>query len=348
MAQAEKLNRGSNLDSLITKDKAKRESAIQAAYIVHSSSRADMGYDAWNYYGKDKMITPVRPFPHVQIIDKQNCLIGLVALTTFTITCQLFSPNALAQTQQTPQEKVAEVAVKQWQGFSENPPFVRTQADIDRLAKTPAEYLQCTKINRFWSMGVQDSPPSGARSSDTCKWPKVAYYCLVNDTKIPNLPTCKDDQKDEVWDRAPWSAAFVSYVFRSTGAGSNFAYSGSHSTYIVEAIRNTIGKSSMTPMFFGYSIDEASPAIGDLICAPRGKTKSWRFDDIPLTSKSKFTSHCDIVVSVGKDTLEVIGGNVGDTVAKTIVRINEKGRIVRDQPDFRNWFVVIKNRMPGK
>jgi hypothetical protein len=190
--------------------------------------------------------TNLRPTPNSLIphpyIDKQHYPISLV-LTTFVVFWQLSVPNALAQTQQTPQARVAEVAVREWQGFSNNPPVVRTQADVDRLAKSPAEYSQCAVINKFWSMGVQGVPPSGSRSSDTCKWPKVAYYCQVDDTRIPNLPSCKDSQKDEVWDRAPWSAAFVSYVFRSAGASANFAYSGSHSTYIVEAIRNTKGVS---------------------------------------------------------------------------------------------------------
>ncbi len=238
--------------------------------------------------------------------------------------------------------------MRQWQAFSKTPPVVKTQADVNRLSKTPAEYSQCAEINRFWSIGVEELPPHGIRSSDSCKWPKVAYYCLSNNTKIPNLPSCKEKQKDKVWDLAPWSAAFVSYVFRSAGIGAkNFAYSGSHSAYIVEAIRNAKGESSKTPMFFGYPIDKASPARGDLICALRGNNASKStFDDIPATKG--FESHCDIVVSTGKDTLEAIGGNVGDTVAKTIVRINDKGRIIVDQKYFRNWLVVIKNRMPEK
>jgi hypothetical protein len=175
----------------------------------------------------------------------------------------------------------------------------------------------------------------------------VAFFCLVNNNKVPNLRSCKDAQKDQVWDRAPWSAAFVSYVFRTAGAGTNFAYSGSHSTYIVEAVRNAKGLSTRTPRFFGYPIGEASPSVGDLVCAPRGQFKSWNFVDIPYSDRGQFLSHCDVVVSVGRGAIEVVGGNVGDTIAKTIVRVNGQGRIVVDQPSFRNWFVVIKNRIPG-
>lgn len=266
--------------------------------------------------------------------------------TVFAGACFLTPAKSNAQqSQQTPQARVAETATNLWRSFSNKPPVVRSQADVERLSETPAEYSKCSVINSFWSQGVQGSPPSGARSSDTCKWPKVAYYCLMNGQKLPNLPSCKESQKDEVWDRAPWSAAFVSYVFRNAGAGSNFAYSGSHSTYIIQAIRAAKGESSNTPDFVGYSIKDVAPSVGDLVCAPRGKAKGMRFEEIPLSKGSAFQSHCDIVVSVGASTIELVGGNVGDTVAKTIVKIDPKGHIIVDQPAFRNWFVVIKNRM---
>lgn len=265
---------------------------------------------------------------------------------SLSLYCILESVSTFAQTQQAPQKRVAEFAINQWQSFSKKSPVVRTQADVNRLANAPAEYTRCSVINTFWAKGVQSPPPSGKRSSDTCKWPQVAFYCVVNGKNIPNMPDCPSKQKDNVWDLAPWSAAFISYVFRSTGAGTSFAYSGSHSTYIIEALKNTRGETSLTPKFFGYSINEVAPGIGDLICAPRGSYVRMRFEEIPLSKGSAFHSHCDLVVSVGKNSIELIGGNVGDTVAKTIVNVNQDGRIVVDQPDFRNWFVVIKNRMP--
>jgi len=264
---------------------------------------------------------------------------------SLSLFCFLESGSAFAQTQQAPQKRVAEFAINQWQSFSKEPPVVRTQADVNRLANTPAEYSKCGVINTFWAKGIQSSPPSGKRPADTCKWPPVAFYCVLNGKSIPNMPDCPPEQKDKVWDLAPWSAAFISYLFRSTEAGTSFAYSGSHSTYIIEALKNTRGKLSGSPKFFGYSISEAAPGIGDLVCAPRGSNVKMSFEEIPLAKGSAFESHCDLVVSVAKDSIELIGGNVGDTVAKTIVKVNQDGRIVVDQPDFRNWFVVIKNRM---
>ncbi|WP_301337827.1 DUF2272 domain-containing protein [Microcystis sp. MC19] len=58
-----------------------------------------------------------------------------------------------------------------------------------------------------------------------------------------------------------------------------------------------------------------------------------------------FESHCDIVVAKNNNQLEVIGGNVGDSVAKTIVSLDDQGHIKVTKPDFRPWFVVIKNNL---
>ena len=45
--------------------------------------------------------------------------------------------------------------------------------------------------------------------------------------------------------------------------------------------------------------------------------------------------------------IEVVGGNVADTLAKTIFLINGQGLVVVDQPGLINWFVVIQNRIAG-
>lgn len=51
------------------------------------------------------------------------------------------------------------------------------------------------------------------------------------------------------------------------------------------------------------------------------------------------------MVAKNNNQLEVIGGNVGDSVAKTIVSLDAQGHIKVTKPDFRPWFVVIKNNL---
>ena len=244
------------------------------------------------------------------------------------------------------QERVATIATREWREFVGNMAVVRTKQDVDKLALRPAEYDGCLTINRYWNEGVGEAYPiSNGRLKNTCTWPKVAYYCKINGLSLPNYKPCNRKQKDAVWDFAPWSAAFVSYVFKQSGAGSSFQYAPAHSKYIIESIRNTKGRQTLTPRLFGYSIADVSPSIGDLICAPRGENHGLQYNDIPLGREASFESHCDIVVSVGTNIVEAIGGNVGDTVAKTIVSTDQNGRIINDQPEFRNWIVVIKNRI---
>ena len=56
--------------------------------------------------------------------------------------------------------------------------------------------------------------------------------------------------------------------------------------------------------------------------------------------------HCDFVVSVNvkRRTLTAIGGNVQDTVTKSLVPIDKRGHLVRTIE--RPWFIVVENRLP--
>jgi hypothetical protein len=214
---------------------------------------------------------------------------------------------------QTFREKVAENAVKEWQNFHNPPIVVKSKADTNKLSKNPLEYDQCRIVNRYW--GSVKTPPNG----DFCRLSKTAA----------------------VWDNYPWSAAFISYIMGKSGAEEDkFRPSVRHATYIVDAVKNRdIPKAS----FRGYPIDWIRPAVGDLICAPRGENKDLRYSQI--LDKKDFKSHCDIVVAKNGNQLEVIGGNVGDSVAKTIVFLDAEGHIKVTEPNFRPWFVIIKNNL---
>lgn len=123
---------------------------------------------------------------------------------------------------------------------------------------------------------------------------------------------------------AAWSAAFISYLMKQAGAGSEFPYAVSHSTYIRKAVDNrNAGKR------FGlvaYKPGERQPKIGDLICYPRQSGITFETDHA-------YDSHCDIVVAINKAANQVItiGGNVSNSVSKTIYPLNEKGLIVSNK-----------------
>lgn len=222
------------------------------------------------------------------------------------------------------QQKVADNARLEWMKFNPpHQPIVRSRTDVAQLENDPTEYKKCQTINKYWA-AVQDIvPPSG-------------NTCLLN---IPPTPQGKGQL--EKWDEYPWSAAFISYIMKKSGARNSFAYSGRHATYIIDSVKK---RDVHGYPFRGYPINKAMPEIGDLVCAPRGDSKSLAYSQIVKTAS--FKSHCDIVVAK-KDGkyIEAIGGNVGDTVSKTVVPLTAAGYIKVTDSDFRPWFVIIKNSL---
>jgi hypothetical protein len=235
-------------------------------------------------------------------------------------------PSSAQPGSETLQQLVAQKAIDEWITFNApNRPIVKSAADVSRLSENPLEYRKCLRINQFWAaVPARDTkPPAG----NTCTF------------NIPPTPDGKGQAKK--WDDFPWSAAFVSFIMDASGAGNTFKYSGRHATYIVDSVKNI---DTANQPFRGYRINEKTPEIGDLICAPRGENIGLTYEQIVQTGD--FQSHCDIVVAKNRDnTVDAIGGNVGDTVAKTIVALNSDGYIVVSDTSFRKWFVLIKNNV---
>ena len=52
--------------------------------------------------------------------------------------------------------------------------------------------------------------------------------------------------------------------------------------------------------------------------------------------------HCDLVVFNDGRTLESIGGNVRNSVSKTVRQLGSDGMLLRDRP----WVLVVEDRYP--
>jgi hypothetical protein len=118
--------------------------------------------------------------------------------------------------------------------------------------------------------------------------------------------------------RTPWSAAFISWIMRKAGAGSAFAYNAAHGPYIRAARENRYAGNDNP--FRAFRISEASPRPGDIVCNSRNATKNFDRIDGP-------GYHCDVVVERRANEIDVIGGNVSDTVGKKTLRLDAKGQI---------------------
>lgn len=143
--------------------------------------------------------------------------------------------------------------------------------------------------------------------------------------------------------KEPWSAAFISWVMRQAGlSASQFPPADAHWNYIRYF---TDPAAYADAAFVSHRINEYAPKPGDLICATRGNNGFIPIYDMPtgavLSGHSKL--HCDIVVEKSGNTLASIGGNVRNSVSKTVITLKPDGLL--EPTERRPWFVVLENKL---
>lgn len=134
----------------------------------------------------------------------------------------------------------------------------------------------------------------------------------------------------------PWSAAFISWVMKQAGMGERFSYSDWHATYIRNSI---LARRRNDPSFayWGYRLNERAPQVGDLVGYAR--QGGINFDYQPTV----YASHTDLVVAVRPGEIDVIGGNVKDSVTLKTLRTDAEGKLI--DKNYR-WFVVMAPTVP--
>lgn len=140
----------------------------------------------------------------------------------------------------------------------------------------------------------------------------------------------------------PWSAAFMSWVMQSAGVPeSQFRRTPAHWIYLVGMIE----QASLPGRYFvPRRIKEYSPRPGDLVCAYRSPSRVITVNGYTSARMLQgVSSHCDLVVDKRGRTLEVIGGNVRNSVTKSSLELDSQGRL---QPvPRRPWFLILENRL---
>jgi hypothetical protein len=215
-------------------------------------------------------------------------------------------------------------------------PFVRHQ--YKPFTRADAVAIAVQEWRRFGQL-VDDAPP-GERSEAaedekperrSGLWQRIGeYWWLGQDAdRVEAMWTGKHDETGNTFPARrdaeyAWSAAFISYVMRTAGAGARFPYSASHSVYINAAQSMSLGRPT------GWAIRAEAPdryaaRLGDIICYSRTSTP-LRFADLPARA---FSAHCDIVVARGPGELSVIGGNVNDAVTLKHVPVSPEGMLAQ-------------------
>jgi len=133
-----------------------------------------------------------------------------------------------------------------------------------------------------------------------------------------------------------WSAAFVSWDIESAGVPRDlFCPDARHTIYVERLVeRGRRPGAALVPR----PLNQRAPAVGDLICASRDG------GDTTLENLNRGPGHCDIVVEVRPGEVHAIGGNVGDSVTRSVFPLDGSGFLTPISA--RRFFTVVENRLP--
>lgn len=140
----------------------------------------------------------------------------------------------------------------------------------------------------------------------------------------------------------PWSAAFMSWVMQAAGVPeSQFPPAPAHWIYLSALIDQAPYPGRW---FVPRRVADYSPNPGDLICASRSGSRPVMVAGYATADGVNGTkAHCDLVVAKDGKTLEVIGGNVRNSVSKSTLELDGQGRL--QSVPRRPWFLVLQNRL---
>lgn len=148
-----------------------------------------------------------------------------------------------------------------------------------------------------------------------------------------------------LWATPYWSAAFVSWVFRTAGVDvPEFPGSATHALYLDGLIATARAWPDRAP-FLPRAPEEHAPRPGDLVCLDRSARPLRHWTERLAETGSIRPMHCDIVVQAGPGAVEAVGGNVIDAVALTRFPADDAGRLLPSPPGRPPLILVMESRL---
>ena len=214
-------------------------------------------------------------------------------------------------------EAAVQIALREWRAFGQPIVLPNTELPFDNER---AEGLW-QRVGEYWWLGL----PLGDKDQG---------YTGMHDQNGQVFPASLDANY-------AWSAAFIDYVMRMAAAGHRFPYSATHADYINAARQHALGQRPDLAIS-AEPPERYAPLRGDLICMWRGR-QPVTFGELPA---GRFPGHCDIVVAIHPGSLDVIGGNVDNSVSMKHIPVTGDGHLANPDGTIVDpehpWFVVIR------
>ncbi len=230
----------------------------------------------------------------------QNCTCLMMLLSILQLTACALHP---AQKNLSPlNQRLVDLAISEWNYFGGQ--IVRLDSDreiIDPVGYWEDQAVRAGRVNQYWRVVGRPELPG--------------YDC-----------------------QEPWSAVFISWLMQTAGVPpGQFRRADAHWVYLNEMMRNNWRADAW---FIPHKLNAYQPAKGDLICAyrepPERIPRLETMNELPPATRL----HCDLVVHRASNHLEVIGGNVRNSVSKTIVPLGREGYLLPTPQ--RHWFLGVE------
>lgn len=130
------------------------------------------------------------------------------------------------------------------------------------------------------------------------------------------------------WSEVPWSAAFISYLFRSAGVDeADFRWSAAHSFYLDHALQAQDRWGDLA-LYTPLDLQDHRPRPGDLVCQDRSRPVARRLAAVEERRRElgRFRPmHCDLVVDARPYRLSLVGGNLRNAVRLIYLPLDDGG-----------------------